>query len=145
MEYLPYLRLVLIALAVTVEATTAQLVSIWFVVGGIAALIGSLFSIPFAAQLTLYVIFTALALIASRPFVKRVIHTKKVETNADRCIGQTGLVTEEINNRLSAGQVKVLGNVWSAQSADGSVIPAGKNVRIGEMQGVRLIVEPVAG
>lgn len=145
MDYLPYIWLALIVLAVVVEGATAQMVSIWFVAGGIAALISSLFRVPFLFQFTIYVIVTALALIASRPLVKRILHAKKEDTNADRCIGKVGIVTSEINNTLAVGEVRVLGNVWSARSTDGSVIPAGKNVRIREIQGVKLIVETVAG
>ncbi len=144
MEYLPYLWLALIVLAIVVEGVTAQLVSIWFAVGGLVTLIVSLFQVPFSVQLTLYVIFTAVALVVSRPLVKR-LHVKRVDTNAGRCIGQIGVVTADINNTLAKGQVQVLGNVWSARSADGSIIPAGNNVKIREIQGVKLIVERAVG
>ena len=53
-------------------------------------------------------------------------------------------ITEEINNIAGKGLVNLSGQVWSARSsqADG-VIPAGQEVRVLKIQGVKVIVEPV--
>ena len=85
---------------------------------------------------------TALALLISRPMVKKVMHFQKVDTNAGRYIGKTGIVTARIDNTEGIGQVTVLGSVWTARSADGSVLPEGENVVIKAIEGVKLIVEP---
>ena len=61
----------------------------------------------------------------------------KTQTNADRYIGKAGVVTEQIDNEAARGLVKVLGSVWTARSADGSVIPAGANVEICAIDGVK--------
>ena len=66
---------------------------------------------------------------------------KKEDTNAGRYLGKIGIVTSEINNIAAVGQVKVLGNVWSARSSDGSIIPAGASVLVLRIEGVKLIVE----
>lgn len=63
-----------------------------------------------------FVTVTVVTLIATRPIVKKKLNTKTVKTNADRCIGQEGVVIEEINNLLPSGQVKVDGKVWTARS-----------------------------
>lgn len=141
MEFLPYVWLALIVLAAIVEAGTSQLVSIWFVAGGIAALIASMLGAPFAVQLTLYIVVTAVTLIITRPMVKKFIYFKKEDTNAGRCIGEIGVVLQEINNINAVGEVKVQGKVWSARTADGSSVPVGALVRILRIEGVKLIVE----
>lgn len=138
--YLPYIWLAVIVLAAVLEGVTAQMVSIWFVVGGIGALIASLFHAPVSVQLALFSLLTAVTLAATRPLVKRIMNFKKTDTNAGRYIGQTGSVTVEINNTLETGQVNVLGSVWTARSADGTVIAVGKQVRVQAIEGVKLMV-----
>ena len=141
MGFLPFLWLALIIAAIVIEGMSAQLVSIWFVAGGVAALIASLCGASFAVQMVLYVLVTAAALAATRPFVKKAMTFKKEDTNAGRYLGKIGIVTSEINNTAAVGQVKVLGNIWSARSSDGSIIPAGASVLVLRIEGVKLIVE----
>lgn len=133
--------LAMIVAAVVVEAMTNQLVSIWFVLGGIAALIGNLCGAPLYAQWILFVVVSALALVCTRPFVRKLTHFRRQDTNAGRCVGQIAVVTQEINNTAAAGQAKVLGSIWTARSARGTVIPAGTEVVVRAIEGVKIIVE----
>ena len=66
--------------------------------------------------------------------------TTTVSTNADRLVGQQGIVTKEISDPFSVGQVKVLGETWSAQS-EITPVKVGAKVEVLEIVGVRLIVE----
>ena len=108
---MPYFWLAMIVLAVVVEAFTAQLVSIWFVVGGIAALVAALCGGPLWLQSVLFVVLTGVALLVTRPLVRKKLDVKTVQTNADRYIGKKAVVIIPINNISGTGQVKVLGNV----------------------------------
>lgn len=128
--------------AAILEATTAQLISIWFVVGGVGGLIASLVGASQPAQIWIFALVTAVTLIATRPFVKKVLNTKTISTNADRYLGKIAIVTVEINNTLGTGQVNVLGSVWTARSTDGSVVPVGVRVLVESIDGVKLIVKP---
>ena len=139
--FYPYLWLAVIIAAIIVKAVTSQLVSIWFVGGGIAALIASIFDAPFWLQLTSFVVITGILLVATRPMVNKMLAFKKESTNADRYVGKEGIVIEQIDNTAAQGQVKVLGNIWTARSADGSVIPVGANVTVLRIEGVKLLVE----
>lgn len=139
--YYPYFWLFVIIAAIVVETMTMQMVSIWMVVGGAAALIAELLDAPFLGQLAVFVLVTALMLAVTRPLVKKLMRFKKVDTNADRYLGKTGVVIAEINNTVGQGQVNVLGSVWTARSADGSVIPAGEHILVRKIEGVKLIVE----
>ena len=105
------------------EGITAQLVSIWFVLGSIGALITAFCGGDIKLQLIVFVAVTLVTLIATRPIVKKRLNSKVEKTNADRCIGQDAVVTEEINNLLSTGLVKADGKTWSARSSDKSIIP----------------------
>ncbi len=133
--------LAMIVVAVVAEAATNQLVSIWFVVGAIAALIGNLCGAPLYVQWILFVVLSAVALVCTRPLVKRLTDFRRQDTNAGRCVGQIAVVTQEINNTAAAGQAKVLGSVWTARSARGTVIPVGTEVVVRAIEGVKIIVE----
>lgn len=122
------------------EGITAQLVSIWFVLGSIGALITAFCGGDIKLQLIVFVAVTLVTLIATRPIVKKRLNSKVEKTNADRCIGQDAVVTEEINNLLSTGLVKADGKTWSARSLDKSIIPKDSIVVVEKIEGVKLIV-----
>lgn len=130
----------MLALFVVIEAATAQLVTIWFAVGALASLIAALVHAPIAIQIVLFVVVSVVALFATRPLVRKITNTKEARLNADRCIGQTAVITETINNIDGTGMAKIDGKVWTARSADGSVIPEGTQVTVNKIEGVKLIV-----
>lgn len=140
MEVLSFVWLGLIILCTILEVSTAQLVSIWFVVGGIAALIASLLGATEWTQILIFLAVTAVSLAATRPLVRKIMTKKKVRTNADRVVGMTAVVTAEIDNDLGQGLVNVEGSIWSARAAEGGVIPVGTSVTVKEIQGVKLLV-----
>lgn len=131
---------VIIVLFAVLEMMTAQLLSIWFVLGAIGALIAALFGANTTVQIVVFITITIIALIATRPIVKKHLNTKVQSTNADRCIGQDTVVIEQIDNMRSTGQVKVNGSVWSARSADNTVVEADTIVTVEKIDGVKLIV-----
>ena len=122
------------------EAATTQLVTIWFALGSLVALIASLLHAPVWLQILLFVVVSAVTLVLTRPLVRKITSNKQVHTNADRVIGKEGVVLEDIRASEAAGLVKVDGAVWSARSADDSVIPAGSQVSVERIEGVKLIV-----
>ena len=74
----------------------------------------------------------------------RLRHPKVQPTNADRVIGQIGIVTEVISDRAQAGQVRVMGQIWSARTDDTTdEIAVGCEVRVLRIEGVKLIVTPI--
>ena len=122
------------------EAITAQLVSVWFIAGSIAALISKWLGAPFYVQLIVFVAVSAITLILTRPLIKKHLKPKNEPTNADRVIGQTGVVIEKIDNMSAVGQVKVDGQIWSARCIDDTTVDEGKQVEIKRIDGVKLIV-----
>ena len=132
--FYPVLWLALIILFVVLEASTVQLVSIWLAAGSLAALIPAMLGMPLVVQVIVCLVFT-------RPFVKRVLAVKKVNTNADRTIGEIGLVTETIDSTLESGRVMVDGLSWKARTSDNAVLEAGTRVQVKEIHGVTLTVE----
>ena len=127
-EYLPILWLIVTVGLVILEASTYQLVAIWFAIGGLFALIASVLALGgFQGQLAVFTIVSLAALIGTRPFIKKLLTVKKTPTNADRIIGQQALVLQAISP-LKKGRVRVSGLDWSASA--GEEIPAGAIVEI---------------
>ena len=131
---------VIIIAAVVIEMLTTQLVCIWFAGGALVGLIAHFFGAELWLQVILAAAVTLVLLIATRPFVRRFLEKKETPTNADRVVGQTAIVTEDIDNVPEKGRVTVLGNDWRARSANGEVIKAGSRVRVERIEGVKLIV-----
>ena len=131
----------LLVVLVIIEAVTAQLVTIWFAAGAAAAIGAELLNAPPWLQWLLFITVSIVTLIATRPLVRKATKQKIQPTNADRCIGQTAVVTEEIDNIAGKGQVHVNGVTWTARSSDGSVIEKEQKVTVEKIEGVKLIVK----
>ncbi len=133
--------IVMLVIFLVMEAATVQLVSAWFALGALCALIANLCGVGVIWQIVLFLLASAICLIATRPFVKKLTAAKIQKTNADRCIGEEAVVLEEIDNLQSKGLVKCGGNTWTARSSDGSIIPKDAVVTVERMEGVKLIVK----
>ena len=125
------------------EGITAQLVSIWFVLGAVAAAVAAACGGAVWLQGVLFVAVSVVALLATKPLVKKYLRPRIQATNADRCVGRTGVVLEDIDNLAATGQVRVCGSVWSARSTDGVPIAAGTTVVV-DRNG-RMVGEPILG
>lgn len=141
MEYMPYIWIGLIVFAIMSEASTMAITAIWFVPPGIVSMILAFCRVPLWIQIVVYIVLSALCLILFKPLVKRLQNqTKDTKTNVDSLIGQAAVVTEDIDNILEVGAVKVNGLIWSARSEhDDDHIRAGDIVQILAVSGVKLI------
>ena len=125
------------------EAFTTELVAIWFVPGALVAMIVALCSGAWYVQLLLFLVISLALLFSMRPLCKKWLMDKREKTGTDTLIGKVALVTEEISNIAEQGEVKVGGLCWSARTEeDGAVIPAGSQVTVLEIRGVKMIVRP---
>ncbi len=137
--------LIIAGVFIVVEAITFNLVTIWFSIGAIASLVASLLGASVLVQWLIFAITSLIILVlvfTLKPF-KRFRHGKGITTNADRYIGQQGVVTHTIDPVEGKGLVKVMGQVWSALSKDGTPIEEGAAVTVHSIAGVRLIVSRV--
>ena len=134
--------LIAFILFVVGEAVTVGLVSIWFAVGSLGALLTAALGGGLWLQIAVFLILSALSLMLLKPLSRKwMAGHKAARTNADRVIGETALVTEDIDNTMATGQVQVDGQIWTARSAHGVVIPAGRRVKVLSIQGVKVMVE----
>ena len=124
---------------------TVNLVSVWFALGALGALLVSFLGGELWLQIIVFFVVTILTLIATRPLVKKYFNKSQHQpTNADALIGKICVVTEDIDNVAATGQVTCLGQVWTARSLDGEIIKKGSKAKVDSIHGVKLIVEPVS-
>lgn len=133
--------LVIVIILSLVEAFTVNLVSIWFVLSGIVALLLSFFIENDTITFSIFVLLGLFLLILTKPIVNRLKKSlPKEKTNLERLIGENAIVTEEITDS-KIGEVKIQGKRWSAISKDHC-----KNhdlVKVEKIDGVKLIVRKV--
>ncbi|MCM1363833.1 MAG: NfeD family protein [Faecalibacterium sp.] len=126
-----------------IEAATAQIVTIWFAVGSIGAIITNVLGVNSTGQLIVFVALSVLTLVIARPYLKKFTKTQVQPTNADMCIGQQAIVTEDIDNTLGTGLAIIKGVTWTARSIDGSKITKDSLVIIESIEGVKLMVRKI--
>ncbi len=132
-----YFWLILVIFLGMIELITVGLVSIWFVISGIVAMILSFFIDNFVVQFGVFVILGVVLMLFTRKTLEKYF-PKPIKTNLDRVVGLEGIVTEEIR-KDSVGEVKVDGKRWSAIADE--EIKVGSIVKILHIDGVKLKVE----
>ena len=121
-----------------VELVTVNLVTIWFALGSLAAMITSFFTDSYVAQVIVFIVVSIVTLLITKPIVKKFKSFRTVPTNSDMVIGKIGVVTSKIENN-KYGEIKIYGNTWTATSK--SEIDVGTKVKVLSIEGVKLIVE----
>lgn len=144
MDLVAIIWLGLVVVFLVVEAACPiHLVSIWFAVGSLSALVVYMLGGPVWLQIVLFLAVSALLLAMLWPWTRKYLTPKLISTNVDAVIGSTGLVTAAIDNVAAAGQVKLSAMVWTARSTSGEPIPVGTRVRADRIEGVKVFVTPV--
>ena len=132
----PVVFWLIVAIAAGVlEAVTVGLVSIWFSIGALAAMLPAAFDAAFNYQIVTFIAASVAAMVFTRPFLE------KTPTNADLVIGQKGVVISPIDNILEKGRVLANGLEWEARTLDGTNLDKGIIVVVRELRGVKLMVE----
>lgn len=129
--------LILIFVLIIAEVNTINLVTVWFIASSIVSLILSFFIDSFMIQFATFVILGIILLITTRPILVKLMKAKNENTNLDRVVGMTAIVTETIKSN-EVGEVKVDGKRWSAISK--KKLEVGEEVIVEEINGVKLIV-----
>ena len=136
--------LIAMIVLLVVEGVVPGLISIWFALGALAALISALLHAPLWLQIVWFLAVSIVALALTRPLAKKYINSKTQPTNADMLIGKECVVREGIDNVLGAGAVSVDGKVWTARTeSDDMKAPEGSRAVVVRIEGVKLIVKPI--
>ena len=132
--------LIAMVIFMAAEAMTVSLVSIWFAVGALGAIIVALTGGGLTFQVTVFLVLAVALLLSLRGIVRKHFTPRITRTNIDSVIGATGVVVTPVNNIAALGQVQIGGVEWSARSTTGSHIPAGALVKVDKIEGVKVFV-----
>lgn len=141
MESYTIIWLVMAVVLGAIEATTATLTTVWMAIAALIVAVIAEIGASVYAQLLVFVTVSAVLVLLTRPLARKFVSKKAVPTNADRIISTKGVVVKEISFNNNSGQIKVLGQIWSAKSEDGQVIPEGTEIMVTRLEGVRAVVE----
>ena len=130
--------LIAMVVLLVIEAVVPGLISIWFALGALAALISALFHAPIWLQIVWFVAVSVIALVLTRPLVRKYVNGRITPTNADMVIGKDAVVTEAIDNLHARGAVLLDGKTWTARMDREDETAKTGVLRI---EGVKLIVE----
>ena len=133
--------LVLAVVLGIIESVTVALITIWLAIGAVGAAVTAALGGNLFVQLIVFVVISGLLLFLTRPLAKKLTSKKKVATNADRLIGEEGLVLIRIDSIENRGQVKIKGQTWSATASSDETIEPGEKVIVEKIEGVRAIVK----
>ena len=131
--------LVLLVLLLVVEAMTMGLTTIWLAGGALVAWILAMLDVHVAIQIGAFLVVSIALLVLTRPIAMKYFNAKRERTNVEHIIGQTGLVTERIDNIHGTGVVVINGLEWTARAEQ--IIEPDTIVVVKEIQGVKAIVE----
>ncbi len=138
-----WIWLAVIAIAALIEAFSLQMVSIWFVPGGLVALILYFCGVDYTWQIVACIVVSLVLLFALRKFcIKFMFKNKEGEkTNSDSIVGQVLVLKKAITFEAN-GEVKVGDVVWTAVSEDKSAINKDTRVEVVAIKGNKLVVKP---
>ena len=125
------------------EFLTMGLTTIWFAIGALTAFFASLFGASFWIQIILFLVVSLVVLVVYRPLAVKYVNSRRTKTNVDDLVGKEAKVTEKIDNLNQTGRVVLNGMDWSARTTIGGTIDVDTIVKVIEVKGVKLIVEPV--
>lgn len=120
------------------EATTQGLVSIWFAGGAVAALVSASLNADTMIQSTVFIVVSAILLIALRGIAKKSLKNKTEKTNVDRIIGETVTVEKVSPIKKNEGTVKINDVEWKIV-VQNSELSVGDILTVEKIEGVKLI------
>lgn len=133
---------IMIAAIVIEMATPTALITIWFAIGAAVSAVLAYLGVGTIFQMIAFAIISVLSLLIIRPIATKYLRGNVVATNADRFIGETGVVTKDICAD-KWGEVYIKSTYWSAVEVNGNGISKDKKVKVIAIEGAKLIVKEI--
>lgn len=123
------------------EILTVGFLLFWFGIACLLAMVVSFFTSNIIIQMVVFLVSSVILILSTKPFVKKFINKKTILTNTNSLIGKKAIVIKEINNLQGTSQIKIGGEIWSAQNESDTTISENQEVEIIKIEGVKLIVK----
>ena len=137
-----WLWMAVFIISLFIELATVNLVSIWFTVGSLFALMANQLKLDIAYQIVIFIILSIICILLIRPLAANYLRGNIVKTNADRAIGEHVTLLKPISEN-AWGEVKVNGVLWHARSYDNKPIEQGTKVEVLAIEGAKLVVKRI--
>ncbi|MBE6134121.1 MAG: NfeD family protein [Erysipelotrichaceae bacterium] len=142
-EYMWIIWLSIFVIMLIIEASTTELVSVFFALGALIAMVISFIpGVEWWVQLIVFVVVSGATLAALRPLVKKFFNKEKRNTNVDEFIGKK-LSVIDLNND-GVPEVKVNGLIWRIEGVDEEdKFNVDEKVEVVAIKGNKLVVRKV--
>ncbi len=124
-----------------IEVFTVGMVSVWFAVGSLVALIVTILNGGTTLQTLSFLIVSVLSFFLLRKLALNAVAKSKTQTNIGRLIGKEVMITQTVDNIKNTGSAKINDVEWKVRSATGEIINEGELVVVERIEGVKLIVK----
>ncbi|HHC09273.1 MAG TPA: hypothetical protein ENK55_11240 [Actinobacteria bacterium] len=124
------------------EMLTAGFFLLPFAVGAAAAGILAFLGVGPVVQLLTFIVVSVLFLVVLQRYARKDDAQVRVDAGAGRYVGSIALVLEPVD-RHRGGLVRLGTEEWRATTDQPITIPADAEVRVVEVRGTRLVVEPI--
>jgi membrane protein implicated in regulation of membrane protease activity len=138
-----YVWLAITVVAIIVEVTTTEMLSIWFAGGSLLAMLATALKAPLIVQICVFVVVSLILLVAFRKMVLKKLSKGETNLNADSAVGKEFELLTPIQFN-SPGSIKVNDVVWNVVLENQSkTIPEKTIVKVVGLKGNKYIVEEV--
>ena len=139
--YWIYIYLAVVVFALLIEFFTSEMVSVWFVGGGIISMILSALNVGWEVHVPVFIGVSIILLACFRKFTLKYFSNGETKTNADSAVGKEYELLTEIGFN-KPGTIKINDVIWSAVSEkQEDVIPKGSIVIVVGIKGNKYIVK----
>ena len=119
-----------------------------FAVSAFIASLLAFYDVAIEIQWAVFIFGGALLWVLAYRWAKRFVQDNEIApgVGAERLVGLTGIVTTPIDpsDTDRRGRVTVDGEVWGALTEQDLLLPEGSRVRVTQMAGTRVVVEPLS-
>jgi membrane protein implicated in regulation of membrane protease activity len=136
---------VAIAFAIA-EMMTVAFFAVFITIGALAAAVVSLLGYNLLVQAIVLGVVGVLGIVGARPYLMQRLHVGRpaLRSGADSMIGEHTVLVDPIMGPSQPGHVKIAGELWPAQTEDGSSLPATTPVTVTGLRSTILIVRPTS-
>jgi len=130
---------------VVVEVLSLDLVLVMLAGGAVAAGVAGALHGGLWVQIVVFALVSCALLAALRPWLLGRLRrrTTLVETNVDAHVGRTARTVTQVDGE--GGRIRLTGEVWTARSEDGAVLPVGTDVTVVKIEGATAVVRVASG
>lgn len=137
--------LIVFLIALLIEIFTEALLTVWFCVGAVVALLVTFIpGMPYWGELIVFVVASLISFLILKPLVSKNLKRIHSRTNIDTIIGRKGVLMKPISS-LESGEVKIDGVIWTAIKRDSDEeMKTGDVVEVISVLGNKLLVKKIS-